>query len=287
MRIRLLGILGIFGLVGILLVGCGKEQANEDISQLFGTYSATGTITSTGTSLYRRGTHVLSMDEGIRFYLESKEVDLSKFADSYVVVKGEVVPNTHEKFLPVLMVTSAEKLAIQDSSDLQKYSISSLGISLESPKGWISNLEEGSLTFMVPEEEGPFVRIEASSFGLPEGLHVRIDGRNGIRTVDESEEIHSIHIEREEGDVILLTFAPKGEESALLRDAFYTLVQSVVFDPTSLPDEELRGAGDGDEEVQGSLQPCGGSAGVLCPEGEFCEVKEMDTGIGVCKSLGS
>jgi len=264
--------------IGFFLTGCNSQQQTQgDLKDLFGTYSATGTITSTGTSLFRRGTHVLSADGGIRFYLESRKVDLSQFANSYAVVRGEVVPNTHEKFLPVLVVESAEEIKSKGNSELQKYTIASLGISLEASKTWISTLDEGSLSFNLAEEKGSFIRIEASPEKLPEGLHVRIDGRNGIRTVDESEKIHRIYVERKDNDIILFTFSPKGERSALLRDVFYTMVQSVKFKEDS----------EGGEEVKGSLQPCGGSAGVLCPEGEYCEVKELDTGIGVCREVSS
>ncbi len=36
--------------------------------------------------------------------------------------------------------------------------------------------------------------------------------------------------------------------------------------------------------ISGSNAPCGGSAGLLCPKGEFCEVQDISNRIGRCRS---
>ncbi|HLC75870.1 MAG TPA: hypothetical protein VJB82_01995 [Candidatus Peribacterales bacterium] len=262
----------------LLFSACSREQVPDDISTLFGPYTATGTISATGASLYRRGTHILSVENKPRFFLESKTVRLNDFEEGVVVVEGELSPNTHPRFFPVIQVNAVRNAeSIGTVLKIERYAVSALSLSLEAPIVWQSDISGGRLTFTYPSEESPFIAIEHSTMpDLPEGIPVRIGSKNGIRSVESG--AHRVYVLQEEGDAILFTFGPKGVESAKLRDAFYTMLRSVEFEGSG---EEV------DEEplFQGSKQPCGGIAKVLCPDGEFCDVQEMDTGIGVCRSL--
>ena len=245
------------------------------MTKLLGPYTATGTITATGAALYRRGTHLLSMNGRPRFFLESKTVNLNEFQDAYVVVQGELTPNTHPKFLPVIQVGSVQKEDAPSEEEMQEYTVDSLSISLDAPRFWESTIAGGGLTFTLPEEKEPFIAIEYSADSLiPEGVPVRIDGQNGVRVVEEGD--HHVFVHTPDEKILLFTFGPKGKESMKERDAFYTLLQSVEF---------KGGWKEPEEEFKGSRQPCGGSAGVLCPAGEYCEVRELDTGIGTCRAL--
>lgn len=261
----------------ILLTACGTSGP-DDVPDDIGPTTATGTITATGASLYRRGTHLLLMDERPRFFLESKSVNLSEYQNVQVVVRGELSLNTHKKYLPVINVASVEKIANADAASLQEYNVKSLALSLEAPSSWKSLLKEGRLTFTHKSEEQPFIAIETFDFvDVPEGIPVRIDGQNGVRVVDEESGVHRVYVRRGGSLVSLFTFGPKGDLSSGERDAFYTMLQSVKFDQIS--DEVV------EEDVSGSGQPCGGSAGVICPEGEYCKITEIDTGIGICRGL--
>jgi hypothetical protein len=267
-----------FILSALLLTSCG---GGEDITNILGAYTATGTIAQTGASLYRRGTHQLLMSGRPRFFLESKTVDLNAYSGKRVAVRGEVSPNTHKKFLPIFRVDEVNVVGDIKEVDVQEYTVSSLHLSLEAPRSWVSDLSDGRLTFSLPEESGPFVAVELRVVDLfPEGLHVRIDGQNGVRIVDEETGVHTVFVDTGADDATLFIFAPKGEESLLLRDAFYTMLRSVDFDEIKNGDNS-----EDPEDISGSGIPCGGPAGVLCPEGEYCKVREIDTGIGVCRQL--
>jgi hypothetical protein len=263
----------------LILSACDGRGETIKPSDVFGAYTATGSITSTGTSLYRRGTHVLKMNGRSRFYLESKKVNLGDYIGDHVVIEGEMNPNSHEKYLPVISVSSVKNVSKKESN-VQKYKISSLSISLEAPSEWNSDISGGKLKFSFEDEKAPFVIAENSDLKkLPEGLHLRIDGRNGVRFVDEEANQHHVYIQRDGGEIIEISFVPQGNNSALARDAFYSMIKSIDIKDEDVVDSE------GEEKDPGSLQPCGGPAAVLCPEGEYCAVEELDTGIGKCRGL--
>lgn len=273
-------VIGLLVLLGFLLVGCGSPATPSKISTL-GPITATGTVSATGTSLYRRGTHVLFMNGHPRFFLESKLIDLNEFQNVYAAVHGDLSPNTHVKFLPVIQVSSVDALDESQSSALQSYKIPSLSISLQAPASWKSLFTEKRLLFTLPTENMPFIAIEQiDAVKLPEGIPVRIDGRNGVRVTEEGSPVHRVYVKRLDGTVTLVTFGPKGANSLGERDAFYSLLATVRFSEQSASQ-----GSSASDQIEGSMQPCGGPAGVLCPAGEYCEVKEMDTGIGTCRSL--
>jgi hypothetical protein len=270
----------------LALAGCAKQPEIPSSSDILGPYTATGTIVGTGASLYRRGTHVLLMDSYPRFFLESRTVDLNAFEGVRAVVQGELFPNTHPTFLPVLQVSAVVPQGGRQALPLQRYDVPLLGLSLEAPSEWEGKLSEGSLTFRLPVEGAiePFLVVGRSAEKeLPQGFPLRIGGENAVRFVDEADGQHRVYVSTPRGDTLLFTFTPKGLPEVLpLRDAFYALLRSVRFD-------EGRGEGDalnpGSASGSGPLIPCGGPAHVLCPEGQFCEVRELETGIGVCQPL--
>src|SRR3989338_2776933 len=85
----------------LTLSACSKREPPPTSSSIYGPMTATGTISATGASLYRRGTHVLLMDGQTRFFLESPTVGLGRFDSKEVKVQGELELNTHPSFLPV------------------------------------------------------------------------------------------------------------------------------------------------------------------------------------------
>lgn len=264
-------------LLTLFFAACGAPGSDDPADDI-GPTTATGTIAATGASLYRRGTHLLLMEGSPRFFLESKSVNLSEYQDAAVVVRGELSLNTHKKYLPVINVSSVERASESHENLLQKYDVGALALSLEAPSAWKSSLKDGRLTFTHKSEDQPFIAIELlDSVEAPEGIPVRIDGQNGVRVVEEGSSVHRVYVRRGGALISLFTFGPKGDASSGERDAFYTMLQSIKFHEVS--DEEV------EEDNSGSGQPCGGPAGVICPEGEYCKIVEIDTGIGVCREL--
>lgn len=237
----------------------------------------------TGASLYRRGTHVLIVKSRPQFYLESREVNLHEYEGMTAVIRGEVTPNTHETFLPVFQVQEVELIGEQPIGALEKYDVPSLSLSLEAPEQWHSTLSPGRLTFRITESSAPIVEIVQSQLeSVPEGLSIRIGGRNGVRVVDEESREHLLYVEERKNAVILFTFTPTGEDPMASRDAFYALIRSVRFLDA---DSSASSTSSTSSESSVPFIPCGGSAHVLCPAGMYCEVRELDTGIGACRSL--
>ncbi len=270
----------------LALVACsGQGQPEPSPSDLYGPYTATGTIMGTGASLYRRGTHVLIVNTRPQFFLESREVNLQEFEGLLAVIRGEVTPNTHETFLPVFQVQEVRVLGEQPIGALEKYDVPSLALSLETPEEWVSALSAGRLVFMMNEGSPPVVEIEKRELGeVPEGLSIRIGGRNGVRVVEEESGRHLLYVEQSDDSVILFTFTPANGENMALRDAFYALIRSVRFGDT---ETSASSASSTSSEDAIPFIPCGGPAHVLCPEGMYCAVREFDTGIGACRPLAS
>ena len=268
----------------LALAACvGRNQPQPSPSDLFGPYTATGTIVGTGASLYRRGTHVLMSNSRPQFFLESREVNLQEFEGFLAVIRGEVTPNTHETFLPIFQVQEVTLLGEQPIGALEKYDVPALSLTLEAPEQWLSTYSAGRLSFRLTESSAPIVEIVQSQLGaVPEGLSIRIGGRNGVRVVDEQSGKHLLYVEPRENAVILFTFTPTGEDPMASRDAFYALIRSVRF-----LDADSSASSTSSTSSASSVPfiPCGGPAHVLCPAGMYCEVRELDTGIGACRPL--
>jgi len=279
LKLKIFNIFVLAPALTLALFSCTQSgETPPDITTLYGPYTATGTITATEASLTRRGTHILLVQGRPLFYLESKTVNLSEFEEKQASVQGELMANTKVELLPVIVVSTVTAVKTSAEEVLESYTVPVLALSLKAPKTWKSTLAGGRLSFTAPMEETPFIAIEKSTLQvLPEGVPIRIGGRNGVRTVEK--DAHRILVMGEGDSIILFTFGPKGPESTNLRDAFYTMLQSVHFTGAS------SSRSSSESEFKGSKQPCGGSAGVLCPSGEFCDVREMDTGIGVCRAL--
>lgn len=242
----------------------------------------------TGASLYRRGTHVLLMEGFPRFFLESRTIDLNQYEGKTAVVQGELFLNTHPTFLPVLqvsVVSPQEREASQGA--LQRYDVPALGLSFEAPGGWKSELAEERLMFRtVSGGVEPFLTVQkASENELPAGLPLRVGGHNAVRVMDEGAGKHHVYVHAPAKGTILFTFVPPEPSGALqLRDAFYSMLRSVRFEEDE-GEEQDSALSDSEDAPDGPVIPCGGPAHVLCPEDMFCEVRELDTGIGVCRKL--
>jgi hypothetical protein len=276
----------------LTLPACSQQKETLP-SDIYGPLTATGTIASTGASLYRRGTHVLMMDGQSRFFLESRTVDLRHFEEKEAIVRGELELNTHASFLPVLVVTDVEPVApSEELQESQRLDVPSLHLSLDAPREWQGSIEGEKLLFRLEKGEDPFLTVSIAAVSMPlEGIPLRVAGRNGLRIVDEKSNEHLVYVEQREGMVIFFTFTPDSETPSL-RDAFYALLHTVQFESetssssTSLPSEAPKGAKEGSSSPPSDpFIPCGGPAHVLCPEGMYCEVREIETGIGACKAI--
>lgn len=260
----------------LLLAACGGGTvATTDYS--YGPLSETGMLVSTGVSLVRRGTHVLVAGGKTAFYLESKTQNLQEFSGKRVYVSGTLERNVHEKYLPVLVV---DALQLAEHEVQQKtWSLPVLSLSFTAPETWQGVAAERSISLLDGDTgSGTVLTIDAiDAKGLPEGIPAVIGGSVAVKvksTVPGTEEIHVLR----SGQVIRIRFTPDAAFINEQRAVYESLLSSVQFQTASSNASSAATQGTGSV-----LQPCGGSAGILCPAGQYCDVFDAQNNIGRCR----
>ncbi|MBU0766413.1 hypothetical protein KKF55_01335 [Patescibacteria group bacterium] len=251
----------------LFLVGCGDPEL---IPLPTGEQTVTGELFPADLSLTRRGSHVLKQDGLEVYFLESTRVNLRSFELKTVILKGVFERNTDPTDLPVLVVAEVES----DSGDNPTWSYPSLGITFKAPPEWKAQTTEDGVQFLVEGSSKPVLTIfsEGKDLELSSGFPVLISGERAVRRIDEKTGAESITIERDETFLTLL-FSASDQE---LRQEWLTLLRSIELDssPSIKPPTGT-----------GATVPCGGSAGVLCGEGYFCNVTNIEENIGICSRL--
>lgn len=241
----------------------------------------TGTLLPTDISLLRRGTHVLRIEDTDTYYVESTHENLSKYEQKLVVLEGTLSHNVESSFLPVLDVLRV----VDVLGDTQKlWEIRSLNLSLSVPEAWRGEIKEGSAIFIAPGGSEPIVSIERSISGsmvdTTGGVPIVLGNTRAIRVIDEATGKQMVKVEREDSSIIFF-FTP-GDHSNVneLRADWLTILSTVSFRrEVQTPNDPIRGSG---SAVGGH---CGGTAGILCAAGQYCDVTNLQENIGVCKRL--
>jgi hypothetical protein len=260
----------------LLLSACGGSTAvTSDYS--YGPLSQTGMLVSTGVSLVRRGTHVLVAGGKTAFYLESKTQNLQEFSGKRVYVSGTLERNVHEKYLPVLVV---DALQLAEREVQQKtWTLPALSLSFTAPETWQGIAAERSISFLDGDTgSGTVLTIDAiDAKGLPEGIPAVIGGSVAVKAKSAVPGTEEIHVLRS-GQVIRIRFTPDAAFMAEQRAVYESLLSSVKFQTSSSNASSAAAQGTGSV-----LQPCGGSAGILCPAGQYCDVFDAQNNIGKCR----
>lgn len=267
MRIRLL-------CITVLLAACGTDALPIPESP----QTLSGSLLPADISFARRGTHILTLADQSEVYVESPIVNLRRYAGRSLTVRGAYETNLDPSLPPVLVVQ--EVLQAEDVSRV--WSSDALRISLRIPSAWgvmeagqrVEFLPSGSLTAVVG--------ISASADPLPVGTPIVIDQRKAVRAIDPNTGRQTVIIERG-SDRVVLTFTPEaytGDQEAL-RTEWLSLLQTINLSNIATSVSSVAPTGTG--SVSGA--PCGGSAGVLCPAGHYCEINDTTNNIGVCKKL--
>lgn len=263
-----------------LAVALSACQRTPTTTYIYGPLTATGTIIRADVSLVRRGTHTLTINGRKMYFLESKTVDLRSFEGQTVAIGGSLEPNATIDDLPVLVVSTAERVI--GKGDLHTWEIPILGIRLSIPINWAGNISNGQASFALSGESQPIMTIEEMSGAvLPEGTPLYIQNRKSmeIRSATLAEDVLIL-----DGDHILrLHFDPAGlekvrtlEEGEVLAGQFQAILASIQF----LDDQSNIILPTG----SGSNAPCGGPAGILCPTGSYCDISDPVNQVGQCKS---
>lgn len=266
-------------LAAMSLSGCNNPQSHN---VTVGPLTATGTLTSTGVSLLRRGTHVLTTENNERFYLESRNQNLEEYAGQHVVVQGTVEPNIDTKYLPVIVVNGITSL--DGSHGLHAWRIPALNILIQTPDDWTGELDNTTATFHRKNDAYPLLTIiKKSDTKLPSGGTLsRIRGHAATtidRKADLAQDVYildgthtlSLHFNADQSSLTGVT-----TDLSEMTQPFATLLSSLQF-LSDTPSSQATGSG--------SSLACGGTAGVLCPSGYYCDITDRTLNIGRCKSI--
>ena len=258
----------------VLLVACGETPLPELPE---GEQTISGVVSPTELSLVRRGTHVLERDGEVLYYLESANVPLSSLEGKQATITGSFEHNTDPEDLFVFVVT-----VINDfENTVERREFPKFELSFDLPEGWRVVPAESYVQLLAGDDERPTVSIEWDSpDALPSGqVPVVVDGERAVRSLSNDAGAETVYIPR--GNRLLtLVFSPRDNERADdIRSQWLNLLRSIdLLDDTTAPSVPVATG-------TGSGLPCGGVAGVLCPEGYYCDIEDLVENIGHCQQV--
>lgn len=260
--------------LSLLLLACAQQPStNPPLPE--GIQEISGYLIPAELSLVRRGTHLL-LNEGIqRYFVESKVTSLQTFEGKEVMIRGTLKQNTDATKLPVLLV---EEIREQEEA-WKKVSIQSMGLTMEIPPEWnIEKTERDEVRLIPLSSTKAIVRISKEDQQAREGTPIRVGNQSGKRVLNEETGVQEIFIP-DRDFIIVMRFIPEDPDRLLEeRMAFLRLLQSIEWHASSSESNLSSSA-----KEYGA--PCGGSAGVLCPESFYCEIADFKEGIGRCVKL--
>ncbi len=260
----------------VLLVAC-RDTVLPDLPS--GEQTLTGILRAAELSATRRGSHQIEQNGVNVYYAESSLVNLREYLGKRVTLRGTFEHNTDPEDLPVLVVES-----IVDVEESQKvHTLSGMSVRLSAPVEWELLEREGKYQFRLSDdEEDPLLVLwEEEGVDLPEGgVPVVVDATRATRLIDDLSNTQIIIVKRT-GKLLHMRFSPGKRLTAdRLNEDFVALLKSVeLLDAGSGSSSSVSGTGG----VLGV--PCGGTAGILCPEGQFCDIQNVDENIGRCRKL--
>lgn len=239
----------------------------------------TGTLLPAEIQALRRGTHLLTVDGQRLCFVESTTINLRSFEGKKVVIRGVFELNTDPALLPVLVtqdVTAVEQ-------DLQSLSLPAFGLTGNMPRSWIEATQKDSTVLLLEGTASPLVTIALKKQAPlpPNGVPFLISGHHAVRQTATGTFGEVTSVERDD-DLIVIVFSPPQEEKdlALLRAQWGAFLTSLSFGSVSSSGAQQSSAG----ASQASFgQPCGGTAGILCPAGQYCAITDMTENVGRCR----
>lgn len=263
----------------LLLTACTRQPLPPPMLPT-GMQTMTGTLLPAEISTLRRGSHLLTSAGQRLCFVESTTVNLRSFEGKEVVIRGIFEPNSDPALLPVL-VTQDVTAVQQETTPL---SLPAFGLHGIIPRSWITATQGNTVILLLEGTTTPLVRVtRQEQTSLPAtGVPFLIAGHYAVRQTSSDTQEEVISIEREDG-LIVLTFTPAEDSNDpdLLRAQWNRLLTSLSF---TQPAGTQSSSADAAASATG--QPCGGTAGILCPAGQYCAITDMAENIGRCRSIG-
>jgi hypothetical protein len=269
-----IGIIPAF-LVIVALHGCSKKVVPQ-LPQ--GPQTLTGVLVPVPLSLVRRGTHELMQNGAPVYYAESSTLDLRNFEGMDAVFQGALELNTDPTDLPVLVISGATLIALP----VHTWTVPALHLTLDAPDAWSATqfndgaqfTQSGSLQVLLSVHSSPLTQ-------LPDGVLENVAGNRAVEVTGTGGQI--VYIQH--GRDILVVRLEQAATDTLSDQVLNHIIHSIHFtqDTNSSFSSQAPASSSGGSVPTGI--PCGGPAGILCPQGQYCEVTDRATNIGHCKAL--
>lgn len=265
-----------FGSCTALLVACGPKTP-PPVELPIGVQTMTGTLLPAEIKTLRRGSHLLVDKVGQRLcFVESTTVNLRSFEGKVVVIRGVLELNSDPSLLPVLVtqdVTAVEQ-------DMHVLSLPAFGLTGIVPRTWLEATQKDSTVLLVEGTSTPLVTITLKKqTPLPAtGAPFQISGHHATREVTPGTQREITSLERGD-DLVVLTFAPPtgSGDLSLLHAQWSGFLTSLAFT------EAISAQSSSTLSEQSAGTPCGGTAGILCPAGQYCAITDIKENIGHCR----
>ncbi len=257
---------------------CTQEKRIEFVS---GPVSATGTLIRAENSLVRRGSHLLVVSGEATYFVESRTQSMTDLEGQTVNVLGILEANTSPKDLPVIMATSVRRT--HGDEDLHRFEIPALNLRIGLPQTWAGSIKGTAAKFLMAGEEIPIltIRLMSGSTLPPGGTPIYIKNRRGTRLsgLAHASDVYIL----EKNTIIELHFDPvmqsqltQQEDGAIAASQFERALLTISFLSDKEPAKHVTSSGAG--------VLCGGSAGILCGTGYFCNITDTQLQMGECKA---
>ena len=259
----------------LLLTACQKRV--EHVT--YGPVSGTGTLIPAELSLVRRGSHMLVMASGKKYYVESKTENLQSLEGLIVTIEGRLEKNSTNVDAPVIVV---EKIrGALDDQDLHIWNIPLLNLRIKAPNLWKTSMKNGDVLFSLVGETEPLLTVRSmTGSALPPGRVFYVQNRKAVFS-DTAGAVRELFI-LENDRVIRLHFDPSTQssvtslvEAKVLESQFDRLLANLQFISDTAFNHTSTGSG--------STEFCGGEAKILCSITQYCDITDPTLGTGICK----
>jgi hypothetical protein len=289
----------------VTISACSKSQGPLPD----GMQTMTGVLLPAEISIVRRGTHLLTLQDGTLYFVESRAVHLREFEGLTVGLTGMLSKNTDPEAPPVLV---AERIGFAASVPLRAAAVPSFGLSLRVPTDWLMTTLGSGVHFSKPGEANAVLSVMAvKSEELPYDpvtLELRasritrtlltLSGQRVIHIYSSRDGTESLYLPQSGiragtgGSILALLYRPSSERMVHPDPLFMEVAHTLSFTGVTGTGSSVSsrsssvkgmGLGTGTGSIPGA--PCGGVAGILCGPGEYCAITDRETNVGRCRKL--
>lgn len=284
----------------VLLASC-KPQATP-LPQ--GEQTLNGELKPIEFSVVRRGTHLLLEDGKPSYYVESPSVNLFDHEGVPVTLVGTLQPNT-DPALPAVLVVSR---LTDTNDDLVEKKLPGLDVAISVPSAWRLSTQDGAAAFFTEESAVAALTVTRQQVGsLPfswrnvpfkrdvvELFPDPILGKQVIVYRDAKRNLQTLYVEDSADATRIYAFAFSREvlgDAAEIDELIRKIAESIKRSSAVQSGSGVTASGAA-ASVQprmgtgGKLgSPCGGTAGILCPDGSYCNITDTTNNVGRCEKL--